>query len=340
MMVTLGNLYYYPLKVYVFIASILYFRKLSVTGRENIPTKGPLIFAINHQNALLDALLLSVISWRNPHFLTRADVFNNKYVDKFLRGLKMLPIYRIRDGFNSIRRNEVIFETAKKILTNGGVVGIFPEGSHSLLYKVRPLKKGVARIAFMTEEASNFDLNLQIVPIGVQYESHFLPKGRTLISFGKPIKVADYRDKFNKDQNDAYESILDELSRKLKTLVLNIDVIDDYDRVLTIYKEKRGYKRNLKEQLIADQDLIDAIIEGKNFEVKPDKKNIILSPLAFIWSVLWKIIGFIPKTITDLFVQKTTKDPHFYGTMRFTYSIFLYPIIYLVLYFLIRYLVF
>lgn len=339
MIVTLGNLYYYPLKLYVFVASYLYFRKLRVVGRENIPMKGPLIFAINHQNALLDALLLSVISWRSPHFLTRADVFNNKYVNKFLRGLKMLPIYRIRDGYDSIKRNEAIFEATKEILIKGGVVGIFPEGSHSMTYEVRPLKKGVARIAFLAEDALDFNLNLQIVPIGIQYESYFFPQGRTLISFGKPIKVANYRDIYAKDQNEGFDVIIKELSARLKSLILHIDTKEGYEKVLKLYWEKRVYKRNLMQQLITDQEVVDAIIEDKTIEVIPDKKNIILSPLNYVWMPLWKIIGFIPKMIVELLVKKTTKDPHFYGTMRFTYSIFLYPIIFLILYFLIRYLV-
>jgi len=340
MIVTLGNLYYYPLKLYVFLASYMYFRKLRVVGRENIPTRGPLIFAINHQNALLDALLLSVISWRNPHFLTRASVFNNKYVDKFLRGLKMLPIYRVRDGYDSIKRNEVIFDASKEILTKGGVVGIFPEGSHSLQYKIRPLKKGIARIAFMTEEAADFNLNLQIVPIGIQYESHFFTKGRTLISFGKPIKVADYKDVFLKNQNKAFDGILLELSERLKTLVVHIEEKEDYEEVMIAYTKNRIFKRNLKKQLDADQHLIDSIAERKSFSEKSDEKNIFLLVFEKIWWVLWQIFGFIPKSIIDLLVKKTTKDPHFYGTMRFTFTVFLYPVIFLALYFLIKYLVF
>ncbi len=340
MIVALGNLYYYPLKLYVFIASYLYFRKLRVVGRENIPIKGPLIFAINHQNALLDALLLSVISWRNPHFLTRADVFNNTYVDKFLRGLKMLPIYRIRDGYDSIKMNDAIFEAAKKILSRGGVVGIFPEGSHSLLYKIRPLKKGVARIAFLTEESANFDLNLQIIPIGIQYESHFFTKGRTLISFGKAIKVSDYKEIYANDKNKGHEKLLQNISDEFKSLILNVDDKSDYDQVMKSFYEKRVIKTNLVNQLRADQELVDAIEDGRDFEEIADKKNVLGWILEKSWNYLWKVVGFIPKLIVDRLVLKSTKDPHFYGTMRFAFSIFLYPIIFLILFFLVKLILF
>lgn len=339
MIVTLGNLYYYPLKLYVFIASYLYFRKLRVIGRENIPLKGPLIYAINHQNALLDALLLSVISWRNPHFLTRADVFNNKYVDTFLRGLKMLPIYRIRDGYDSIKMNQAIFDMSKDILLKGGVVGIFPEGSHSLQYRIRPLKKGVARIAFLAEEAADFNLNLKIVPIGIQYESHFFSKGRTLINFGKPIRAADFKNDYLKDQNGGIEKLINKLRLGIQTLILHFDKTEDYDQTLKVYKQKRIYKRNLREQLDADQALVDSIENGSAFNEKSDRKNILLFALENIWLLLWRIVSFVPKAIVDLIVKKTTKDPHFFATMRFAYTIFLYPIILLILYYLVKYLV-
>jgi 1-acyl-sn-glycerol-3-phosphate acyltransferase len=317
----------------------LYFRKLRVTGLKNIPVKGPLIYAINHQNALLDPLVVHSVSWRNPYFLTRADIFNNKFVDKFLRGVKMLPIYRIRDGFDSIKMNEAIFESAKEILTKGGVVGIFPEGSHSLLYKVRPLKKGIARIAFMTEEAADFDLNVQIVPIGIHYESHSSPKGRTLVTYGKPIRVADYKQIYQQDQNKAFNELLTEISDRIKSLILNIES-KDYDRIYEAYKNKRIFKINLKMQLKADQELVDSIEHGGKFEETSDKKNLVLKTLENSLYMLWNIAHFIPKSIIDLIVKKKVKDPHFYGTMRFAYSMVIYPVFFLTLYYLIKVFVF
>ena len=335
----LSDLYYYPLKLYVVISCFLYFRKLRVTGLKNIPAKGPLIYAINHQNALLDPLVVHSVSWRNPYFLTRADIFNNKFVDKFLRGIKMLPIYRIRDGFDSIKMNEAIFESAKEILTKGGVVGIFPEGSHSLLYKIRPLKKGVARIAFMTEDAANFNINVQIIPIGIHYESHSSTKGRTLVSFGKPIKVADYKQIYQEDENKAYYKLLNEISDRIKSLILNIES-EDYDQVYETYKNKRIFKIDLQKQLNADQSLVDSIEQGAEFEETSDEKNILLQVLENFFRLLWNLGHFVPKTMIDLIVEKKVKDPHFYGTMRLAYSMVIYPAFFLILYSLIKVFVF
>lgn len=250
----------------------------------------------------------------------------------------MLPIYRIRDGFDSIRKNDATFEAANTILQNGGVVGIFPEGSHSLTHRIRPLKKGVARIAFMAEESAGFTLNTKVIPIGIQYESYFYPEGRTLINFGEPIAVSDFEKIYREDKNKGMDQLLSEISGKLKSLVVNIES-QDYDSVLESFNTRRVFRSNLVEQLKADQQLIEAIEHGTPFTLKDQNKHFLFVALRTFWDMLWKILAFIPRLLVDKLVAKTTKDHHFYGTMRFGYSIFLYPIFYALLYFLIMSLV-
>lgn len=330
-----SDLYYYPLKLYVVITCHLYFRKLRVVGLENIPAKGPLIYAINHQNSLLDAFVSHSVSWRNPYFLTRADVFNNKFLDKFLRGVKMLPIYRIRDGRDSIQKNDQIFEATKGILSDGGVVGIFPEGSHSLTHKLRPLKKGIARIAFMTDAAADFKLNVQIIPIGIHYESYFSTKGRTLVTYGEPISVSDYKQSYRKDENKAFNELLSELSIRMKSLILNIES-KDYDKVYNSFQKKRVYKTSMKKQLKADQALVHSIEHGESYDETSDKQNVILRLPAKLWYMLRVVIGIIPKTIVNIMVKKIVKDKHFIGTMKLAYSMVIYPVFYILVYYLVK----
>lgn len=340
MNLTLENLYYYPLKLYVIITCYLYFRKLRVNGLKNVAKKSSIIYAINHQNALLDPLVIHSSSWKNPYFLTRGDIFKNKFVDKFLRGIKMLPIYRIRDGFDSIKMNEPIFEATKEILLRGGVVGIFPEGSHNLQYRIRNLKKGIARMAFMAEEAADFNLDLKIVPVGLYYESHLSTKGRTLVNYGEPIRVADFKEAYVENPNKGITDLISSIQNRMKSLTLHFDNKNDYEQNLKLFKEKRVYKKNLVDQLEADQALVDHIEKGIPFNIKADKRNIVLSALGNTWLMLWRFVSFIPKSIVDFIIKKNVKDPHFFATMRYGYSVVIYPIVLLILYFLIRYLVF
>ncbi|NJN25478.1 MAG: hypothetical protein HC819_05690 [Cyclobacteriaceae bacterium] len=335
MIVALGNLYYFPLKLYVFVASYFYFRKLSVVGRENIPRQGPLIYAINHQNALLDALLLSVLTWRNPHFLTRSDVFNNRYVNQFLRGLKMLPIYRIRDGFGDVKKMMPSFGDQRHT-DQRRCCGHIPGRESQPAIQNQTAEKGLARIAFMSEEATNFTLNVQVVPIGIQYESYFGTKGRTLVNIGKPIAVADFREAYLHDPGKASDQLLAAISASLKSLVLHIQSQEQYDRVLEQYHQRRVHKINLCEQLGADQALISAIEGGEEFTGQADQPGMAWRFLDGGIRLMRSIIGFVPGWCIDKIVSRTVKDEHFTGTMRFAYSIFLYPPILFLMYLCIK----
>lgn len=331
----LTSLYYYPGKLIVFITNLLYFRKIRVVGLKNIPKKGPVIYAITHQNSLLDAYLSNGFSWRSPYYMVRADMFSNKIVGKIMRSIKTLPVYRIRDGYNSVKNNDDTFERTKEILIKGGVVAIFPEGSHSLTHKVRPLKKGIARIAFMAEAAENFNLDIKIVPFGINYEDYFSSSSRTLVNIGKPLSIGQYKKDFLEDENLAYRNMTTDLRNRMKSLIVHISSTD-YDGVYEEYKKQRVYKLNLMEQLKSDQQLIHCIENDEKFEDTADKRNIIIH---FIREFLYRIrliISFIPKKIVEVLAKKMVKDKHFVATMKFTFTYILYPIFFVIVFYIAK----
>jgi len=334
-----SSLYYYPLKLYVTITNLLYFKKIRVIGLGNIPVKGPVIYAITHQNSLLDAYLSNGFSWRSPYYLVRADIYKHKFIDKLMRGIKTLPIYRIRDGYDNVKKNDQIFDATRGILTKGGVVAIFPEGSHSLTHQLRPLKKGIARIAFMADAAEDFKLNVQIVPIGINYESYFTSSGRTLVSVGKPISIANYKQSFLEDQNKAFRLMLSELSLQMKSLIVHIDSTD-YDRVHREYKKQRVYKKCLLKQLKSDQKLVHCLEHGEQFEDTADKTHPLIQLIKSTLYLLRIALSYIPKTIVQFMVKKMVKDKNFIGTMSYTYSMLIYPLFYFLMYYLIKITVF
>ncbi len=329
------SLYYYPLRFYVTITSLLYFKKIRVLGLRNVPTKGPVIYAITHQNSLLDAYLSNGFSLRSPYYMVRADIYKNKFIDKLMRGIKTLPIYRIRDGYDSVKKNDQTFDATKGILTKGGVVAIFPEGSHSMTHQLRPLKKGIARIAFMADAAEDFNLNVQIVPVGINYDSYLTSSSRTLVSYGKPISIADYKQSFLEDENKAYRELLSDLSLQMKSLIVHIDKAD-YNRVYEDYQKQRVYKKSLSKQLKSDQKLVYCLEHGEKFEDTSDKRPILIQWLRSTLYMLRIGLSYIPKTIVQLMVKKMIKDKNFIGTMSFTYSMLIFPLFYTMVYYLIK----
>lgn len=169
---------------------LLYFSKIEINGEENVPDNdAPFIYAVNHQAAFLDAVILGTLSPFPVHYLTRSDVFKpaTKWI---LSSFNMIPIYRIRDGFASLSKNEAIFETIKDLLLQNKRILIFPEGNHHHTHFLRPISKGVARIAFNSQLVNEKDIT--VVPVGLNYYSHTRSGHKLILNYGKPIRVKDF----------------------------------------------------------------------------------------------------------------------------------------------------
>ena len=129
----------------------VFYRRVIVLGSENINPNDHLIFAPNHQNALMDALAVLFTHKGQPVFLARADIFKKKVIAGILYFLKILPVYRLRDGFSSVKGNDEIFLKTIDVLKNRNGVVILPEGDHAGFRRLRQLKKGICRVAFQSD---------------------------------------------------------------------------------------------------------------------------------------------------------------------------------------------
>jgi len=328
-----GYLFYYFLKAHLFFAYRLYYSKFQLHGMENVPKEGAVIFAPNHQNALVDSLLAGGPTWRCPHFLARADVFKNKHIGAFLRGLKMLPVYRFRDGLAEVKKNSASFEACHKMLLQGKSLLMFPEGNHNFHFRLRPLQKGLPRIAFEALEQADFQTSLKVVPVGIQYEDHFRGGSRVLLSFGKPIEVADYEEAYRTNPRRAYDALLAQLHGRIKELIVHIPK-ERYEEVFWQWKEKRVWKSDLVDQLRADQQVVKALVAGDESALpKGTKKHGLSTYKVFVFLML--PIHAFPAWLVEKITQKLVKEKQFFGSVHFVLSMYLYPLFYLFAFLLI-----
>jgi len=195
--------------------NIIYYRKFIVLGKDNIPLNKPLMFTPNHQNALMDALALVFSINIQPVFIARSDIFKKPTIARILYFLKILPIYRVKDGYDSIKKSQEIINKTADIITKGCALVILPEGNHSDRRRLRPLKKGFARMAFQAEELNNFELDLQIVPVGIDYDDYEKVRGSLIVKFGEPVQVKDFVELYQESPAIALNSIKDKLSEHL-----------------------------------------------------------------------------------------------------------------------------
>lgn len=246
--------------------NIIFYRKIVLLNEENIPEGENLIFTPNHQNALMDALALGFNLKRQVIFMARSDIYANKKIANILYFLKMLPIYRIRDGYDSLKKNEEIFAKTLDVLKAGNGLVILPEGNHSGKRKLRSLKKGFARIALQTEESNNFNLDIKIVPVGIDYSDYESFRSVLTLNFGKPISVSDYYDIYKKNAPIALNQLKDKLTDSLKKVMINIESAKYYylyDNLRSIYSNRYCEKLGLDDNQQANKFKVDKLLIEK-----------------------------------------------------------------------------
>lgn len=312
------HIWYYIIQGYVKIGLFFTLKKVNVFGKENIPKKGAVLFIGNHQNALIDALLIPTTNSRKTHFLARAGAFQNKLAAKILGTLNMHPAYRLRDGLRNISKNLDVFKKCVDILYKKEAVEIFAEGEHHLERRIITLKKGFARILLATMEKYP-NLEIQIVPVGLNYDTHIEYPSSCNLYYGKPIHANKY---FNiKNPDLSFSEILNVVSEALKELTLHVDD-ENYDE--TIQKLEAAGVNYLDPKQATE--LLEHIRNG-NFIKNPKKKTINwFAPFHF----LAKINSIIPLIIWRKKIKGGIKDIIFTNTFRFALIATLFPLFYLI----------
>jgi len=215
---------YSLVKRYVIFAFKRFYGEYIVTGRENIPKEGPVIFAANHLNALMDALaVISVLPHKMPIvYLGRADLFKNKTFASILEFSKILPAFRMRDGAENLEKNHGIFECCVDVLDHNHVLGIMPEGNQGPYRRLRPLVKGIFRIAFTAQQKYGTLPGVKIVPIGIDMGDFEKYGEHIIINVGKPIEVSDFMAEYTENPVNATNLIRDRLHDDLSKLTFDL----------------------------------------------------------------------------------------------------------------------
>ncbi len=357
------------LYAYISKAHRLYYKRLTIVGYEKIPEDTPVIFAVNHQNALMDALAVLFAARRPVVFLTRAYIFKKPLLANILNSLMMLPIYRIRDGVDSLNRNQEIFDNTVEVLKSNIPICILPEGNHEGRKRLRPLKKGIFRIAFQAEESILSGMGLQIVPVGLDYSDYFDPGADLTVVFGTPIKIADYMEGYHLNEQKTINALMNVLAESMRSVMINIPQ-ENYqliDKISEMYEPNVWDTCNVKRQpfnkLTIQQYIIQKITEA--FALHPARaleldalmtayhtnlrkynlddsllqqrqpRVVTLTIEALLTLVLFPlhlygiIMNLIPMKV-PLWLAAKIKDQHFKSSVNFGIGVLLFPVYYLI----------
>jgi glycerol-3-phosphate O-acyltransferase / dihydroxyacetone phosphate acyltransferase len=164
----------------------IFFRQVEVVGLEHVPADGPVIFAGNHPNSLIDPVLIITTCGRKVHFAAKDTLFQSRLLRQVLRGLGAVPVAR-KDDHGAKIDNDAAFTAMFEVLGGGGAIGIFPEGLSHDGSELAKLKTGAARLAL--GGAAHCGGPVRVIPCGLTFIHPKRFRSRVLVQYGEPIVV-------------------------------------------------------------------------------------------------------------------------------------------------------
>ena len=156
------------------------FFSLRVFGRENVPGKGGVLIASNHQS-FLDPILIGAGLKRQIHYMARRSLFKNVFFRWFIKSLNAFPVKR--EGMNAGAIKQAI-----ALLRRGEVVLLFPEGTRTWDGTVGSIQRGFGMIARRA--------GVPLVPAVIDGAFEAWPRTRRIfrfapisVVFGKPLEA-------------------------------------------------------------------------------------------------------------------------------------------------------
>ena len=157
-----------------------FYGDIRIIGKQNIPEHGPLLIAVNHQNALVDSLIAGWVIPRKIVMTAKATLTENPLIAFLFRLLHVVPLRRVSDEVGKANgspvdrsRNRKAFREITDILAQSGAILIFPEGKSHNELGLEPLRTGLARLALQARGKDAIK-GIQILPLGLVFED----KGR------------------------------------------------------------------------------------------------------------------------------------------------------------------
>jgi 1-acyl-sn-glycerol-3-phosphate acyltransferase len=172
-----------------------FYGDIRVVGKENIPDRGPLLIAVNHQNALVDSLIVGWVVPRKITMTAKATLTENPLIAFLFKLLHVVPLRRVSDEARKTNgspvdrsRNRQAFGDITDLLGRSGAVLIFPEGKSHNELGLEPLKTGLARLALQACGQDAIE-GIRILPLGLVFEDKGTPGTVVGVRIGHAIEM-------------------------------------------------------------------------------------------------------------------------------------------------------
>lgn len=171
--------------------------RIQVIGAENFPKDGGVLLCTNHIHNF-DPLVVGITAPRPVHFMAKEEIFNVPVLGNVVRKCNAFPVKRGMGDREALR-------SGLKVLKDGHVFGLFPEGTRS---KTGDLGKGLSGAGF-------FALRTEAAVVPSAIIGPYKSLGKLKIVYGKPIAMKELREtKASADQ--VTEFIMNEIHKLIK----------------------------------------------------------------------------------------------------------------------------
>ena len=315
--------------------------------------RNPIIFVSNHQNGMMDPMIISGLIKPQLHWLTRSDVFWNPLVRKILYAYNQMPIYRQRDRFSNIReRNDIIWDCCIERLDLCAALSLFPEGNHNPQKTIRDMKRGLSDLLSLAVKKHSDLKRLKIIPLGLEYEDYPGYRRRLSLRMGDEIEWNDLIDDVTKMVDFRLLSL--RVQASLRKIAVDIRPKTSYEEIIPYVRAMRTAEAK-KEVWVSkveeidrialrenDEDWIRTVSEvynklvevGYSPESRPEAWGIVKGDVRQkkIWAVLLypiACLGNLPTVIQQYLLNKRgdkVKAMVFRSTLKVGAGMFVYPI--------------
>ncbi len=266
----------------------VFFREVEVAGAALTPHGHPLVVVANHENNLIDPLLVLAFSGVHPRFLAKSTLWSHPLMAPLVLLAGALPVYRREDEGADLGRNLDTFAASGVLLAHGGAVALFPEGtSHNERHRL-PLKTGAARIV-LEAQALHAATGVLVLPVGLTYDRKDRFRSRVLVRVGRPLDPAAEAATYNADPRQAVRDLTARIAAALAEVTLDHGSWDET-------------RRAARAAAATAEDTAPHFVVTRSEIRLPRRVATLLAPLALVGAALnwlpYRVPGWLSEWLT------------------------------------------
>jgi glycerol-3-phosphate O-acyltransferase / dihydroxyacetone phosphate acyltransferase len=255
--------------------------------------------------------------------MARGDAFKPGIANFLLSQLGVVPIFRMRDGGREgLLKNDESYRVVNKLLKKNAKIIIFAEGLCIQERRLRPLKKGVARMVFGAYEHLNTK-DLIVVPVGLNYSAPSKMRSKLFYNVGNPIRISDMAGAHKENPARTQKQFLELLDSRMRELVTHIKnkendalVVELEGMVMKDWLKRKNLKNSLENEFEVTSHLTE-LINNLN-ELEPEKTAILRQNSHDYHTLLRK------NKLRDWIIDPLNRKKTSYNNLIFRYIIIIF----------------